>query len=101
MSEIKGLGSVVQLEKEKPRSRCRKWRLVADLGVDPVSKKRRPPKTRRFPSREELLGLTWGCLANDVLRVVKVRNIDDPGLADTKTPSRGRITPLFESALRA
>lgn len=53
MPEIKGRGSIVRLE-DKPRARCRKWRLVVDMGVDPVSKKRRPPKTRRFPSREEV-----------------------------------------------
>lgn len=53
MSEIKGRGSVVRLE-DKPRSRCRKWRLVVDMGVDPITKKRRTPKTRRFPSRKEV-----------------------------------------------
>lgn len=48
MSDVCGRGSVVQLEKGKPRSRCRKWRLVVSMGVDPVTKKRLPPKTRRF-----------------------------------------------------
>ena len=35
MPEIKGRGSIVRLE-DKPRARCRKWRLVVDMGVDPV-----------------------------------------------------------------
>lgn len=46
MAEVHGTGSIVRLE-DKPRSRCRKWRLVLDFGRDPATKKRRIKK-RRF-----------------------------------------------------
>lgn len=44
--KIHGDGSIVRLE-DKPRSKCRKWRLVVDFGKDPITKKRKT-KTLRF-----------------------------------------------------
>ena len=44
-SQIKG--SIIQLEKDKPRGKCRKWRLVAYLGKDALTGKYRQ-KVRRF-----------------------------------------------------
>lgn len=35
MASIKGLGSIVQLEKDKPKGKCRSWKLVVSLGRDP------------------------------------------------------------------
>lgn len=34
MPQVRGNGSIVQLEKDKPKARCRKWRLVACVGRD-------------------------------------------------------------------
>ena len=40
-------GSIIQLEKDKPRSKCRKWKLQVSLGRDPVTGKY-PKKSRVF-----------------------------------------------------
>lgn len=37
--EIAGQGSIVQLEKDKPKSKCRKWQLRVSLGLDPKTGK--------------------------------------------------------------
>lgn len=37
--EVSGQGSIVQLEKDKPRSKCRKWQLRVSLGLDPKTGK--------------------------------------------------------------
>ena len=45
--EVKGQGSVVQLEKDKPKGKCRKWQLRISTGKDPRTG-RYKTKTRRF-----------------------------------------------------
>ena len=45
-------------------------------------------------SREELLGLSWRDVSDEVLSISKVRNVDDPGLANTKTKHRKRSMPI-------
>lgn len=35
MSSIKGSGSIIQKEKDKPKSKCRKWQLRVSTGCDP------------------------------------------------------------------
>lgn len=47
MAETKGKGAIIQLEKDKPRSKCRKWQLRVSLGRDPRTGKYRQ-KTRYF-----------------------------------------------------
>ena len=47
MAETKGNGSIIQLEKDKPRGKCRKWQLRVPIGKDPRSGKYKT-KTRRF-----------------------------------------------------
>ncbi len=37
--EVSGQGSIVQLEKDKPKSKCRKWQLRVSLGLDPKTGK--------------------------------------------------------------
>lgn len=44
---VTGEGSIVQLEKDKPKSRCRKWQLRVPIGRDPATGKYRT-RTRRF-----------------------------------------------------
>lgn len=34
MSKVQGNGTIVQLEKDKPRGKCRKWKLVVPIGRD-------------------------------------------------------------------
>lgn len=47
MTKVNGQGSIIQLEKGKPRGKCRKWQLRAFTGKDPRSGKYKT-KTRRF-----------------------------------------------------
>jgi integrase len=47
MAETKGTGSIVQLEKDKPKSKCRKWQLRVCVGKDPRTGKYRA-RTRRL-----------------------------------------------------
>lgn len=47
MAETRGNGSIIQLEKDKPRGKCRKWQLRVPIGKDPRSGKYKT-KTRRF-----------------------------------------------------
>lgn len=39
MATTQGMGSIIQLEKDKPRSKCRKWQLRVSLGKDPKTGK--------------------------------------------------------------
>lgn len=45
--EVSGQGSIVQLEKDKPKSKCRKWQLRVPVGMDPRTGKYKT-RTRRF-----------------------------------------------------
>lgn len=45
--KIKGEGTIVQLEKDKPKGKCRKWQLRVSTGKDPRTGKYKT-KTRRF-----------------------------------------------------
>ena len=45
--EIAGQGSIVQLEKDKPKSKCRKWQLRVPVGMDLRTGKYKT-RTRRF-----------------------------------------------------
>lgn len=47
MAETQGSGSIIQLEKDKPKGKCRKWQLRVCIGKDPRSGKYKT-KTRRF-----------------------------------------------------
>lgn len=47
MASKTGNGSIVQLEKDKPKGKCRKWKLVVSLGRDPITG-RYPQKNRNF-----------------------------------------------------
>ena len=47
MRKLAGSGSIVHLEKNKPRCKCRKWKLVVSTGRDPASGKYRQ-KSRNF-----------------------------------------------------
>ena len=47
MAKKNGTGSIVQLEKGKPKGKCRKWKLVVSLGRDPLTGKYRQ-KNRAF-----------------------------------------------------
>lgn len=47
MAETKGSGSIVQLEKDKPKGKCRRWQLRVSVGRDPRTG-RYKTKTRRF-----------------------------------------------------
>lgn len=46
MAKVKGEGSVVQLERDKPKGKCRKWQLRVPVGLDPRTGKYRT-RTRR------------------------------------------------------
>ena len=45
--ETKGTGSIVQLEKDKPKGKCRKWQLRVSVGMDPRTGRYRQ-RTRTF-----------------------------------------------------
>lgn len=45
--ETKGTGSLVQLEKDKPKGKCRKWQLRVSVGMDPRTGRYRQ-RTRTF-----------------------------------------------------
>ena len=47
MAKVQGKGSIIQVEKDKPASRCRSWKLQVSLGKDPRTGKYRR-STRRF-----------------------------------------------------
>ena len=47
MATTKGSGSIIQMEKDKPKGKCRKWQLRVSCGKDPKTGKYRT-KTRRF-----------------------------------------------------
>ena len=47
MAKVTGEGSIVQLEKDKPKSKCRKWQLRVPIGLDPRTGKYRQ-RTRVF-----------------------------------------------------
>jgi integrase len=47
MAAVKGAGSIVQLEKDRPKSKCRKWQLRISAGMDARTGKYRT-RTRRF-----------------------------------------------------
>lgn len=46
MAKVTGEGTIVQLEKDKPKSKCRKWQLRVPVGLDPRTGKYRT-RTRR------------------------------------------------------
>lgn len=39
MATTQGMGSIIQLEKDKPKNKCRKWQLRVSLGKDPKTGK--------------------------------------------------------------
>ena len=47
MAEVSGNGTIFQMEKDKPKSRCRKWQLRVSTGLDPRTGKYKK-KTRVF-----------------------------------------------------
>ena len=47
MAKVQGKGSIIQVEKDKPASRCRSWKLQVSLGKDPRTGKYRRA-TKRF-----------------------------------------------------
>lgn len=47
MAKVIGEGSIIQLEKDKPKSKCRKWQLHAPIGLDHRTGKYKA-RTRRF-----------------------------------------------------
>ena len=47
MAKVTGEGTIVQLEKDKPKSKCRKWQLRVPVGLDPRTGKYKA-RTRRF-----------------------------------------------------
>lgn len=47
MAKVTSSGSITQLEKDKPKNKCRKWQLRAPVGVNPRTGKYKI-KTRRF-----------------------------------------------------
>lgn len=53
MAETKGSGSIIQLEKDKPKSRCRKWQLRVCIGKDPRTGKYKARTRRRQAKAEE------------------------------------------------
>ncbi len=46
MAKVTGEGTIVQLEKDKPKSKCRKWQLRVPVGLDPRTGKYKT-RTRR------------------------------------------------------
>lgn len=46
MAKVIGEGTIVQLEKDKPKSKCRKWQLRVPVGLDPRTGKYKT-RTRR------------------------------------------------------
>lgn len=46
MAKVTGEGTIVQLEKDKPRAKCRKWQLRVPVGMDPRTGKYKT-RTRR------------------------------------------------------
>lgn len=46
MAKVTGEGTIVQLEKDKPKSKCRKWQLRVPIGLDPRTGKYKT-RTRR------------------------------------------------------
>ncbi|MBR1830314.1 MAG: hypothetical protein IJ781_12605, partial [Atopobiaceae bacterium] len=47
MAKVSGKGSIVQLEKDKTKARCRRWQLRVNTGLDPRTGKYKV-RTRRF-----------------------------------------------------
>ena len=47
MATVTGEGTLVQVEKDKPKSKCRKWQLRVSVGVDPRTGKYKT-RTKRF-----------------------------------------------------
>lgn len=47
MAKVTGEGSIIQMEKDKPKSKCRKWQLRVPVGLDPRTGKYKT-RTRRF-----------------------------------------------------
>lgn len=47
MAKVTGEGSIIQLEKGKPKSKCRKWQLRVPIGLDPRTGKYKA-RTRRL-----------------------------------------------------
>ena len=46
MAKVTGEGSIIQMEKDKPKSKCRKWQLRVPVGLDPRTGKYKT-RTRR------------------------------------------------------
>ena len=46
MAKVTGEGSIIQMEKDKPKSKCRKWQLRVPIGLDPRTGKYKT-RTRR------------------------------------------------------
>ena len=51
MAKVNGSGSIVQLERDKPKGKCRKWQLRVSLGLD--------PRTGRYPQRTKTFSGTY------------------------------------------
>lgn len=61
-AKVRGEGSIIQLEKEKPKSRCRKWQLRVSVGYDERAKDYKT-RTKRFTG-------TWTEAQNELRKFV-------------------------------
>lgn len=71
MAQVRGKGSIVQLERDKPRGKCRRWQLRVNVGKDPA--------TGRYQTRTRRVTGTW-TEANGALRsfISEIEREDDP-----------------------
>ena len=61
MASKTGKGSIIAMEKGKPKGKCRKWKLVVSLGRDPI--------TGKYPQKSRVFHGTWS-EAQRALRVL-------------------------------
>lgn len=70
-----GTGSIIQMEKDKPRGKCRKWKLVVSLGKD--------PRTGRYRQKSRVVHGTY----SESKRALRQLNEEvDRGLVVPRSP---------------
>lgn len=62
MAKVEGEGSIVQLEKDKPKSKCRKWQLRVSLGLN--------PRTGKYSQRTRVVGGTYTNAKSEMRRFI-------------------------------
>ena len=64
MAKVGGSGNITQIEKDKPKSKCRRWQLWVPVGVN--------PRTGKYKVKTHRINASW----TEAKRVARVHHRD-------------------------